>query len=540
MPEENNFDVIIIGSGISGLTCASLLTQLRHKRVLVLERHFKPGGFTHVFRRNAGNTYEWDVGIHYVGDMAEGTGPRAIFDYITRKGVTWHKMSDPYDVFIYPDLTVELGSGREAFRSDLLQYFPGEAAAIDRYLIDIKKAASWLGRVLIAKNLPAWLKPLSRLLIYGGSRFDMTTSAYLEKNFKNEKLRSVLASQWGDYGLPPARSAFAVHAQIVLHYLKGAYYPVGGGKTIADSIIPVIERAGGKVLVNHNVEKINIENGYAVGVDAVRSQKDAPGERVRFTADMIISAAGARTTYGKLTAGDMAPELGELARSFEPGTATVVLYVGLKADPKTIGYNGANLWIYDGYDHDRTYAARNNIIKGEIHACYVSSPSSKNPKAGSHTMELICFADYEPFKAWAGKPWKKRGPEYEKLKEKISRAMIDFVEDTLPGFRALIDYHELSTPLSTEYFTGHRDGEIYGLPLTSQKIRQDWLRARTPVRNLFLTGSDTGTHGIVGAMMSGVITAGIIMGMPRAFMRIFSEAMKYHRSSPIKGSRESN
>ncbi len=70
-----------------------------------------------------------------------------------------------------------------------------------------------------------------------------------------------MASQWGDYGLPPGKSAFSVHAIIALHYMNGGYYPVGGSKTIADSIIPIIEAGGGKVLVNHKVVKVLAENG---------------------------------------------------------------------------------------------------------------------------------------------------------------------------------------------------------------------------------------------------------------------------------------
>lgn len=62
---EDKFDVILIGSGIGTLSCASILAQLEKKKVLVLERHFKIGGFTHTFKR-PGN-YEWDVGLHYVG-----------------------------------------------------------------------------------------------------------------------------------------------------------------------------------------------------------------------------------------------------------------------------------------------------------------------------------------------------------------------------------------------------------------------------------------------------------------------------------------
>ncbi len=54
-----HYDVIMIGSGMGALTTASILAQIGKKRVLLLERHFKPGGFTHSFRRKK---YEWDVG----------------------------------------------------------------------------------------------------------------------------------------------------------------------------------------------------------------------------------------------------------------------------------------------------------------------------------------------------------------------------------------------------------------------------------------------------------------------------------------------
>ena len=79
---ENHYDAIIIGSGIGRLTTASLLAQVERKRVLILERHFKIGGFTHTFGRKG--KYEWDVGLHYVGEMGVGEVPRAVFDFITQ------------------------------------------------------------------------------------------------------------------------------------------------------------------------------------------------------------------------------------------------------------------------------------------------------------------------------------------------------------------------------------------------------------------------------------------------------------------------
>ena len=62
-PNKDNYDVIIIGSGISGLTCGAFLS-MEGKKVLILEKHFKIGGYTHTFKRQG---FEWDVGIHYIG-----------------------------------------------------------------------------------------------------------------------------------------------------------------------------------------------------------------------------------------------------------------------------------------------------------------------------------------------------------------------------------------------------------------------------------------------------------------------------------------
>ncbi len=270
-----------------------------------------------------------------------------------------------------------------------------------------------------------------------------------------------------------------------------------------------------------------MEKSEGVQVDYLR--KETPTEKIVFYAEHIISAVGAYATYNDLLPDSIDISFKDQIRTFEPGTASVTLYVGLKSDPKEINYHGGNLWIYDDFDHDETYAQRNNITEGKIQACYVSCPSAKNPKATAHTMEIICFADMEPFAAWADQSWKKRGKAYETLKEKICLTMIDFVERRLPGFRNLIDYYELSTPLSTIHFTGHRGGDIYGLPATPERFRQSWLTVKTPVQNLYLTGGDIAIHGIVGAMMSGVLSTGVLIGRPWAIIRIFRRAMKYNK-----------
>ena len=93
------YDLAIIGSGIGGLTVAAIASKYYGKKVLLLEQHFKAGGFTHVFKRK--QKYQWDVGIHYIGDLHEGSSLRSIFDALTDKQVNWIKMPKVFEVFHY-------------------------------------------------------------------------------------------------------------------------------------------------------------------------------------------------------------------------------------------------------------------------------------------------------------------------------------------------------------------------------------------------------------------------------------------------------
>ena len=137
-----HYDAIIIGSGMGGLTAGSLLAQVQGKRVLILERHFTFGGFTHVFSRKG---FTWDVGIHYVGNMGEGMASRPMMDFVTGHGVHWHKMPERFDRFVYPDFTYEVPADAALYQQELLERFPAEAAGIRRYFRDVERLARWLG-----------------------------------------------------------------------------------------------------------------------------------------------------------------------------------------------------------------------------------------------------------------------------------------------------------------------------------------------------------------------------------------------------------
>lgn len=502
--KTTEFDVIVIGSGIGSLTVAALLSKLRKLRVLVLEKHFTAGGQTHEFKRKG--KFEFDVGLHYIGSMNRGSG-KAVFDYLTEGRLQWQKMPDEFERFIYPDFEFTVPSDPKLYRQKLIDRYPAERAGIDQYFRDLKTAAQWYALGHMADTLPAILRPLLKMAFHWrGGLATQTVQAYLESHFADHQLKALLASQWGDYGLPPRQAAFGMHAQVVTHYWYGGWYPIGGAKQIARAIIPVIERNGGKVVAGKTVTEILIDQGCARGVRTTSTLKPhLPAEEYR--APVIVSGAGAVNTYLKLIPQRIAIPFRDQLASVPGGNSAVCVYLGLKDSAATLGIRGENYWVYSDYDHDRAAAAGSPVA-----GYYLSFPSLKNPQAKGHTAEIITFAAYDRFAQWTQGGWKRRGAEYERLKQELAQHLIARVDQRLPGFAALVAYVDVSTPVTMEHFQGNPRGEFYGLPATPERLFQPWTAATTPVRNLYLTGADVMSPGVVGAMMGGVKTAGALTG----------------------------
>ena len=285
------YDAIVIGSGIGGLTTAACLAKAG-KKVLVLEQHYTAGGYTHSYARNG---YEWDVGVHYIGDMGSPhTLGRRLFDYITDGKLEWAPMDENYDRFFLGDKVVNLRAGKEGLRLSLLDAFPDEQGAIDQYVKLLGKVADGMQWYTLSKLTPGLLSPLVHkgLDMALPDYFNKTTWDVLSELTDNQELNGAIPGQWGDCGVTPKQSSFMVHALIAKHYLYGGFYPVGGASEIAKTIIPVIQQPGGEVFTYADVTDILVEKGKATGV------RMADGEEIR--APMVISNAGVINTFEKL------------------------------------------------------------------------------------------------------------------------------------------------------------------------------------------------------------------------------------------------
>jgi len=531
-PVEGSYDAIVIGSGIGGLTAAALLAKHAGKRVLVLERHYTAGGFTHAFRRPK---YEWDVGVHYIGQVnTPDSQVRAAFDHVTDGRLGWHPMPDVYDRIQIADRRYEFPSGLERFRARMREYFPHETDAVDRYIAAVLASVRASTPYFAERALPRAIAQLiGGAMRAGFLRYaDRTTGEVLRQFTRDPELVAVLTGQWGDYGLPPAQSSFAMHATVAHHYFEGAAYPVGGASAIASSIAPTIEGAGGRIVVAAEVAEILLDRRRrAVGV------RMADGCELR--SDLVISDAGAANTFSRLLPPGCGAALGVLEeiKDIPPSMGHICLYVGLTRHPGIPEFDATNLWIYNGPDHDGAFARFSADPESPWPALFISFPSAKDPTfaeryPGRATIEVVAPVPYRCFDRWAGTRCQRRGSAYDAFKEALAARLLGALEHHVPAARGRVEYSELSTPLSTRHFANYEHGEVYGLAAVPARFRVRTFGARTPVPNLYLTGQDACILGVTGALFGGVLAASAITG--RNLAAIVTRTARRQAADPVR------
>lgn len=508
------WDVIVIGSGMGGMSAAAALAK-QGKKILILEQHYVPGGFTHVFSRKG---FTWDVGVHAIGEMRSEDYPGKIFRWLTNNEVPMIPLGDPYDKFYFPDgFEIDFPDEEEVFIQRLVSLFPEEAAAIDKYRRLVNSAYANAIPYMLFKTFP---KPAGN---FASKCVDMircnwwkiTTQSVLEEITKNKKLRAVLSAQWGYYGSVPVESSFAIHALTTKHFWNGAWYPARKASAFANSLLRTVERAGGETIVRASVKNLIVYNGKAVGVELEDGQE--------LFARRVISSIGAIQTVSQL----VPPKYNDTSWSREilkqkSSPPYLCLNLGFEGEIQNHGATRSNKWFMETWDMNQTYWDVNDP-KTEAHILYVSFPSMKDPhhEAGPalrNTGECVTFVDWNTFKQWENTRRGQRDKDYRLFKEQIEQRLVRQMQKHMPKLMDKCVHHELSTPLSANFFTRANHGSIYGLEATPARFCCDELRARTPIKNFYMTGVDVTTPGVVGAMLSGIITAATID--PRIYKRM--------------------
>lgn len=506
---EKKIDTIFIGSGMGALTTASLLSQLGSQKILMIERHGKLGGYTHCFMKN--NKFMFDAGIHYVGGLHSGGMFRRWMDKVTFSEVKWNPLPEVFQKFVYPDRTIQVYSNPEKYKSELKSHFPEESEKIEMYFKTVKKISKVAPLYFASQGMPFILKKIIRTFLeFKYHLGTLTTEQNFERMGLSRNLQSVLDSQFGDYGLPASKSSFYMHSLLVSHYLYGAFFPEDGGRSIAKAVKTNLEKAGSEFLVGHEVVEILLENKAAVGVRVIEKKS---GIEKKFFANRVISDAGAQNTYLKLLPPEISAPFSEELKSIEAGMTCLNLYLGFKEDPRKFNFHGENYWLFNTYDQKEMIKPISAAPENEVQFAFLSFGSLNDPKANSFTGQVIVAGSSMDFQQWSQSEKKNRPLDYNEFKKSLIPKILKFLDEKFPGFSNNIEFADLATPLTFEHYSNHPHGQIYGIPFTPNRMNFEWLKAQTPVKNLYLTGADVGSPGIAGAVSGGFVAAKEILGI---------------------------
>ncbi len=237
-------------------------------------------------------------------------------------------------------------------------------------------------------------------------------------------------------------------------------------------------------------------------------------------AQRVISNAGVFNTFESLLPEATAKATGYLDKlnQVKPSMTHLGMYIGIAYTAESLDLPKTNFWIYQDENHGQNV---DNFLKDSSQpfpVVNVSFPSAKDPGWDKRypnraTIEIVAPAKYEWFEQWKDETWGKRGEDYDALKADFSERLLEVLYEKLPQLRGKIDYYELSTPLSTDFFCFYKKGKIYGLSHDPDRFAQDWLKPKTDIPGLYLTGQGVMTAGVVGAAMSGLMTAGSVLGL---------------------------
>ncbi len=458
------YDVVVVGAGIGGLVCGTYLAK-QGMKVLVLEQHFKPGGYCTSFRRGP---FHFDAAAHSFGSYREDGNMRYVMRELGLEGKCNIKKYDPCDRIILPDGEVSFYAEVDRTVDEICTLFPDEHTGIK----------ALFGFLINSK--PVEFAALRRV----------TLLELFNRYFVNKKVETLFALPvLGNGALPPSLISAFTGTKILREFiLDGGYYPDGSMQHLPDTLIRHLKQYGGEVSFRSLVRRIMVKDGKVWGVRL--DSKDV------ITTRYVVWNADVRQLFlHVLPRKWLKRETVERVKSLKPSLSTFILYLGIGEPLPALPEPGTNIWFLPYYDLERAYryACSGEINRVEGFMVRVS-PDKKT---------VLAFVN-APYKT----------PSY--WRQNKERLMNDFIEridrNVIPGLKNHILHKEAATPFTLYRYTLNHRGAAYGWASTPSQLFTPEVRQRGPVDGLYLTGHWTAqTQGIPGVAYMGLDTARMIL-----------------------------
>ena len=480
---ENEHDVIVIGSGIGGLSAAALLAK-RGLKVAVFEQHYLPGGYCTSWERRVRPahstldakerwTYVFDAGVHDVSGLSERGGIRSLLRMLDIEDAIEWKLNE--QEYFIGETHFKVPHDADEFICQLGERFPSEAENIRKFFNEmqliLREMYADLEKTGGAPRAPDTIEDL---LAYPKTHphaykwMDKLFVAMLDEFFSDPRVKDLLAALTGYLSDDPKSLTVESMAPILGYYFNGGYYPVGGSQALPDALVEVVEKHNGKIFLRTVVQRIIVEKDRAVGIELKNGQIHR--------AKAILSNADTHKTFLELIGREHLPkEFANYVELLKSSTSAFIVFLGLDIVPDI-----APITILD-----------------DIGIMIPSKLDSTLAPAGHASVTLLKLLPETDFVKWD-----RKSPGYSQRKHKSADAMIASAEEIIPGLRQHITYRQEGSPATFARYAWTTNGSIYG-PATGQKR----LTIKTPIKNLYVAGSGVIGGGVEAAAIAGIHAA---------------------------------
>ncbi len=479
--DRMNYEVIVIGAGLGGLTAGAKLAK-EGKKVLLLEQHDQPGGCATTFKRKE---FTMEVGLHEMDGLhATDMKTRIFRDLGVMDAVKFLKVPEFYR-FVNPHFDITISHDPEDVQERLIKLFPGEKEGIQAYfhrLMNIRK-----------------------IMKQEAGQPERTIGEYMDSIIGDDNLKLILLGNLGYFHDDPYSLSLNYYSMAQSSYYQGGgNFIKGGSQVLSDYLMKLITDNGGTVLLKHLVEEIIIENETAVGV-RYRSTNKEDEKPKHARADIIIANASIPQLANRLLPEAYGKKIITEMEGLEPGASLLTVYFGFNKKLRDIANKHYSTFIYDesvkklADIYSNNHADFNKRSFTFVDYSQVDSNLAPENKA----VGSVCCIDYTA-------DWDSLDRDsYKKRKEDAAQYFIDRLDKLLPGFREAVEYYEVGTASSVEDYTLNPQGAVYGFAQTPLRVKT---RIQSPVGKLYFASAWTNTGGgFSGAIYSGYLCAMDVM-----------------------------
>jgi len=504
-----DYDAIIIGGGLSGLTAASLLAK-RQLKVAVIDKSYQPGGSCGVFKRNHVTFDQGSAMLYGFGEKGFNAH-RFVFNCLEepidmiRHDLLYRVNFQGKKINFWPDV--------DKFAVELATIFPNEKDNIKRFYHDMLTmyqhvmvdnptytSADETDRSAAMRSMIKHPISYIRFLSY----LNKSARSLLEKYFRDPEIFNFFDKLTSTYCYATVEEAPAVLAAVMFvdNHVGGSYYPAGSTLFLPGKLEKIIEENNGDMFLEQEVTSIIFRDDKPAGV------KLDDGREI-FAPDIIYSGT-VWNLYGKLIDPSQSKDSRrEWAKSQVPTYPSVVLYTVVDRD--VIPEDTAPIEMLVGNP--------DKLDESEVTA-YILSIDDRS----------LCGPDEQTVTAIGPtfENWENLDKEtYLQKKKREQERLIAVLEKRFPGIKDAVRYAEVATPKTIERYNMKNGGAVAGPKQMLGQHMFKRLRIRTEWDNLFCCGESTvmGT-GTPTVTTSGLTAANVLLKKLGKEPFVYRESMK--------------